>query len=74
MSTYTAKNAENEDYEIQPGHGFCTYFVKVQTEEESAWSLTPIGQMTPCEINHPWDALDRYEAEDLERFGITVTE
>lgn len=57
MNTYTAQDANHAIYTIQPGAPFTTYWLNGE----------------PCEINHPWTALDAYSADDLARFDITAT-
>lgn len=74
MIQFTAPDAEGQPHVLPVGQAFTTWWVVVQTPEEAAWSLTPIGQMAACEAQHPWDALDRYEPEVLARYAITAEE
>jgi hypothetical protein len=56
--------------EIFGGQAFVSYQLKVTTEEEAAWSLSPIGSTIAAEISHSPGALAAYSADDRARFCI----
>ena len=56
--------------ELDPALPFTTYELMVTTEEEAAWSFTPIGQYAPCEVIHAAGSLAGMDSVDRARFRI----
>lgn len=73
-TVFSTVDAARDVIEIPAGQPFKTYSMIIKTDEEAAWSFTPIGEAYACEIQHPANALDNYGAEDLARFLITREE
>lgn len=61
---------DGQPVEITPGLAFTTSQLLVGTEEEAAWSMSPIGSVIDFEVSHPGNALEHYAPEDLARFRI----
>lgn len=55
---------------VFPGVPFVSTQLKITTEEEAAWSMSPIGSVITAEHSHSAAALDVYGPDDLARFCI----
>jgi hypothetical protein len=74
MIQYASLDAAGEPVGLPVGQAFTTHWVLVADAQEAAWTLTPVGELARCEVQHPWDALDRYGPEELARFAISAEE
>lgn len=59
---FETNDVDGAPIEIAPGVPFRTF-----------WAIED-GAAVAFEVNHPWTALDTYDADDLARFTITKTE
>lgn len=62
--------ANGQPVEIHLGQPFTSAQFKITTEEEAAWSFSPIGSVIDHPVSHPANALDLYQQADLDKFGI----
>lgn len=69
-TVFAALDMAGAPVEIHPGDAFTTYSVVVGSNQEAAWTFSPVGSIVPLEVNHAPNALDLYAAEDLARFRI----
>lgn len=69
-TVFATLDASGAPVELQLGGPFTTHHVIVATQEEAAWSFTPIGEKAAFEVNHGPNALDLYADADLDRFCI----
>lgn len=71
---FATLNADQVPVELAPGQAFTTYRVVVSTEQEAAWSLTPIGGIASFELNHSPGSLEALSPEECRRFLIQKVE
>lgn len=56
--------------EIHVGQLFTSTQFKITTEEEAAWSLSPIGSVIEKAYSHPANALEAWDAGDRARYCV----
>lgn len=56
--------------EVFAGQEFTSTQFKITTEDEAAWSFSPIGSMIDKAYGHLPSALDAWDANDRARFGV----
>jgi len=69
-TVFATFDADGAPIEIHPGSAFTTHSVIISSNQEAAWTFSPVGSIIPLEVNHASNALDLYADEDLARFRI----